>query len=102
MKWPVPTRMRTFLGFLDTFVVCCSVIVMAQISHADPLDPLHHSLPAKIEGWKALLEEDHIYDRETIFDYIDGAGTRFSLGNSSPDRIELIKLGWKKDGFIKT
>ena len=32
--------------------------------------------------------------------HIDSAGTKFGLGNSRPDRIELIRLGWKEDILI--
>jgi hypothetical protein len=32
--------------------------------------------------------------------HIAAADTRFGLGNSRPDRIQLIKLGWKKDILI--
>jgi hypothetical protein len=32
--------------------------------------------------------------------HIEAADTKFSLGNSHPDRIELIKLGWDKDVLI--
>lgn len=32
--------------------------------------------------------------------HIAAAGTQFGLGNSRPDRIQLIKLGWKKDVLI--
>ena len=32
--------------------------------------------------------------------HIEAADTRFNLGNSQPDRIELIKLGWQEEIFI--
>jgi hypothetical protein len=32
--------------------------------------------------------------------HIAAADSRFGLGNSRPDRIELVKLGWKKDVLI--
>ncbi len=32
--------------------------------------------------------------------HIEAADTRFNLGNSHPDRIELIKLGWQEEIFI--
>jgi hypothetical protein len=32
--------------------------------------------------------------------HIEAADTRFSLGNSHPERIELIKLGWDADMLI--
>jgi len=32
--------------------------------------------------------------------HIEAADVRFGLGNSHPDRIELIKLGWMQDSLI--
>jgi len=32
--------------------------------------------------------------------HIEAADIKYALGNSHPDRIELIKLGWEKDLFI--
>ncbi len=32
--------------------------------------------------------------------HIEAADTQFGLGNSHPDRIQLIKLGWQKDVLI--
>jgi hypothetical protein len=32
--------------------------------------------------------------------HIAAADSRFGLGNSRPDRIELVKLGWKKDVLV--
>jgi hypothetical protein len=32
--------------------------------------------------------------------HIEAADIKYALGNSHPDRIELIKLGWEKDIFI--
>ncbi len=32
--------------------------------------------------------------------HIEAAGTKFGLGNSHPDQIKLIKLGWEKERLI--
>lgn len=32
--------------------------------------------------------------------HIEAADVRFALGNSRPDRIDLIKIGWQKDALI--
>jgi len=32
--------------------------------------------------------------------HIEAADTKFGIGNSHPDRINLIRLGWEKDRFI--
>jgi hypothetical protein len=32
--------------------------------------------------------------------HIEAADTKFGLGNSHPDRIDLVKLGWQEDILI--
>ena len=39
----------------------------------DKRDILGNLLPREINGWEAK-EKDQLYDPQTIFDYIDGAG----------------------------
>jgi len=39
----------------------------------DPKEALASLLPDEVEGWRAAAE-DRLFDPETIFDYIDGAG----------------------------
>lgn len=40
----------------------------------EPLDSIRASLPVGVGDWKALEGEDRLYDQESIFEYIDGAG----------------------------
>lgn len=59
------------------FLILCSmpgcVLLMKGHSFANSLMYLASDLPRQVEGWSAE-EEDQVYDGETIFDYIDGAG----------------------------
>lgn len=44
------------------------------------IEELKSLLPEEVASWKALAE-DEVYDRETIFDYIDGAGEVYRAYN---------------------
>ena len=53
---------------------------MVSVSDAGPLEELQHALPEKVMTW-SKAEEDHVYDGQTIFDYIDGAGEVYRAYN---------------------
>jgi hypothetical protein len=53
---------------------------MAEKSHADSLDILRSKLPDRVMGWRAG-PKDLFFDRETIFDYINGAGEVYRAYN---------------------
>jgi hypothetical protein len=53
---------------------------MIPTSDAGPLEELHHALPEKVMTW-SKAEEDHVYDGQTIFEYIDGAGEVYRAYN---------------------
>jgi hypothetical protein len=68
-------------------------------------------LPAEAQGWKAEAE-DHLYDRDSIFEYIDGAGEVYRAFNfrellsrrfhraGMPDIIiDLFDMGSPADAF---
>ncbi len=68
-------------------------------------------VPGEISGWKAQ-EEVEIYDRETIFDYIDGAGEiylmygfrevmvlRLSKSDQPTILVEVFDMGSSEDAF---
>jgi hypothetical protein len=72
---------------------------------------LQNLLPQEIDGWKAGVK-DELYDPETIFDYIDGAGEVYRAYNfelllarrftkeGQPDIIaDLFKMASSKDAF---
>ena len=54
--------------------------MMIQKSYADPLQTLRAALPKQIQGWRAE-PDDRVFDDETIFDYIDGAGEVYRAYN---------------------
>lgn len=77
----------------------------------DKKDILGNLLPQEINGWEAK-EKDKLYDPQTIFDYIDGAGEvyrsynfrlllarRFSK-SGQPDLVaDLFEMASSKDAF---
>jgi hypothetical protein len=65
---------------LMTVFICGVSLLMTQESYADPLQPLQASLPKQILGWSAE-PNDRLFDDETIFDYIDGAGEVYRAYN---------------------
>ena len=56
------------------------VFFMIPMSDAGPLEKLQSALPDKVLPW-TKAEEDHFYDSQTIFDYIDGAGEVYRAYN---------------------
>jgi len=53
---------------------------MIPVTDARPLEELQHALPEKVMTW-SKAEEDRVYDGQTIFDYIDGAGEVYRAYN---------------------
>lgn len=85
--------------------------LIIQESYADPVKILQQALPKQIKGWTAE-PEDRIYDRETIFDYINGAGEvyrayhmeiclsrRYTNPNAPPLVMDIFQMGSSKDAF---
>jgi len=66
--------------FLMAVFICGFSLLMIQKSHADPLQALQAALPDQVAGWKAE-SNDRLFDDETIFDYIDGAGEVYRAYN---------------------
>lgn len=77
----------------------------------DPKETLASFLPDKVEGWRAAAE-DRIFDQETIFDYIDGAGEvyrsynfrrllsrRYERQDRSALVADLFDMGSSRDAF---
>lgn len=77
----------------------------------DELIRLGKLLPQEVNGWKAQ-EKDKLYDPETIFDYIDGAGEVYRSYNfrhllvrrytkaGKPDIVaDFFDMGASKDAF---
>ena len=112
MKWFVPIRLHVFPGFPKLLMICFALTIMALKSYAGFLDVIHHALPLTKEGWKAVPGEDRIYDHETIFDYIDGAGEVYRAYNmkrclsrryTNPEGpsivLDIFDMGSSEDAF---
>ncbi|HHF51573.1 MAG TPA: hypothetical protein ENL46_02655, partial [Candidatus Aminicenantes bacterium] len=83
---------------------------MTGTKNKDSMD-LSLLVPEKVNGWKAG-EEDRIYDKETIFDYIDGAGEvynayqfkklrarNFSRPGSPDILVDLFDMGSSRNAY---
>ncbi len=80
-------------------------------SLAKPLDLLQTGLPVELLGWKAE-PKDLIFNNETIFDYIDGAGEvyrayglryclsrRFKMVNNPDIILDIFDMGTSENAF---
>ena len=81
------------------------------LSIAKPLDVLRENLPNELLGWKTE-PKDLIFNNETIFDYIDGAGEvyraydmrnclsrRFKKINSPDIILDIFDMGTSENAF---
>ncbi|MGD8371627.1 MAG: hypothetical protein PVF76_12785 [Syntrophobacterales bacterium] len=88
-----------------------SSLMMMQKSHADELEGLSAVLPSQVGVWTAE-PKDRIYDTDTIFSYIDGAGEvyraynmrsclsrRYSSSNSPAIVLDIFDMGTSEDAF---
>lgn len=84
---------------------------MNQPVHAFSAEDIVTDLPEKIQGW---VKEGHYdaYDRQTIFDYIDGAGEvyraynlrrclslRYARSAETPITLDIFEMGSSADAF---
>lgn len=85
--------------------------MIMQKSHAEQLDVLSAALPSQIGIWTAE-PKDRIYDTETIFSYIDGAGEvyraynmrsclsrRYTSPNAPAIVLDIFDMGTSEDAF---
>jgi hypothetical protein len=85
--------------------------MIVENSHADQLNELSAALPSQVGVWIAE-PEDRIYDKETIFSYIDGAGEVYRAYNlrsclsrryTAPDGpaivLDIFDMGSSEDAF---
>lgn len=108
-------RLGCFL-WLACFALAAGVMLstggaMAGEVHAEPLESLGAKIPRVIQGWEAE-GEDRLFDAQTIFDYIDGAGEVYrayrmqrclsrSYASSQGGRIilDLFEMGSSSDAY---
>jgi Family of unknown function (DUF6599) len=62
------------------FIALWINFLMIPMSNAGSLEELQKVLPENVLNW-SKAEQDHFYDSETIFDYIDGAGEVYRAYN---------------------
>jgi len=74
------SSLRALIHVPTIFLIGGLVFFMAEKSHADSLEILGSKLPDRVMGWRAE-PKDHFFDRETIFDYINGAGEVYRAYN---------------------
>jgi hypothetical protein len=102
---------KVILVFLILQTVVYSSLMTMQKSHAEQLDVLSGALPSQIGIWTAE-PKDRIYDRETIFSYIDGAGEvyraynmrsclsrRYTSPNGPAIVLDIFDMGTSEDAF---
>lgn len=99
---------------ITTFAIAtCIVAVLAcGTKKADEeVISVREFVPSEMQGWK-VQEEVEVYDRETIFDYIDGAGEiyllydfrkvtvfRFLKASDPTILVELFDMGSSEEAF---
>jgi hypothetical protein len=94
-------------------VAMCMAVILTCAKDKDHKEtmPMQEFAPTGIDGWKAG-DEIQTYDRETIFDYIDGAGEVYLMYDfqkvmvyrltrtDQPDiLLELFDMGSSQDAF---
>lgn len=96
--------------FLAT--ICTAILVTCSSTDKDEGEVnMRELVPEEIHGW-IMQDEVEIYDRETIFDYIDGAGEIYLMyafrkvavfrlvGAAEPDiSVEVFDMGSSGDAF---
>ncbi len=61
-------------------IILWTGFLMPPMSNAGSLEELQKVLPENVLNW-SKAEQDHFYDSQTIFDYIDGAGEVYRAYN---------------------
>jgi len=102
---------KVILVFLILQTVGYSSLMTIEKSHAEQLDVLSGALPSQIGIWTAE-PKDRIYDRETIFSYINGAGEvyraynmrsclsrRYTSPNGPAIVLDIFDMGTSEDAF---
>lgn len=102
---------KVILVFLILQTLGYSSLMTMQKSHAEQLDLLFAALPRQMGMWTAE-PKDRMYDAETIFHYIDGAGEVYRAYNmrnclsrhyTSPSGpaivLDIFDMGTSEDAF---
>lgn len=99
------------LAWIAIFLILQGGIGLKSFDSKDEKIDLSELLPLEVNGWEAK-EKDKVYDPETIFDYIDGAGEvyrsynfkelrvrRYSKENQPDIIADLFDMGSSRDAF---
>jgi hypothetical protein len=102
---------KVILVFLILQTLGYSSLMTMQKSHAEQLDLLSATLPRQMGMWTAE-PKDRMYDAETIFRYIDGAGEvyraynmrsclsrRYTSPNAPAIVLDIFDMGTSEDAF---
>jgi hypothetical protein len=97
--------------FLIPALIGIWLLLMLQNAQAAALETLHAALPNRVTEWTAE-PKDHIYDRQTIFSYIDGAGEvyraynmqkclsrRYTAANGPAIVLDVFDMGSSEDAY---
>jgi hypothetical protein len=102
--------MKRFLWGILLLSISGGFFCMTNTKNENYMD-LSLLIPEEVNGWKAR-EEDKVYDEETIFDYIDGAGEvynayqfkklrarHFSRPESPNILVDLFDMGSSRNAY---
>jgi hypothetical protein len=105
-----PVKKPFFLLLILATAGCLSLFLVRE-SFAQTLKDLAASLSRQLGAWTAK-DPDGIYDRETIFDYINGAGEvyrahnmqtclsrRYTASGEPPIVMDIFDMGTSRDAF---
>lgn len=102
---------KAFFLLLIYATAGCLTLFLVRESFAQTLKGLAASLPRQLGAWTAE-DPDGVYDRETIFDYINGAGEvyraydmqtclsrRYASPGEPPIVMDIFDMGTSRDAF---
>jgi hypothetical protein len=102
---------KAFFLLLIYATAGCLPFFLVRESFAQTLKSLAASLPRKLGAWTAK-DPDGVYDRETIFDYINGAGEvyraynmqtclsrRYAMPGEPTIVMDIFDMGTSRDAF---
>lgn len=98
-------------ALLSGLLAAAMVVTTTAMTHALSVSELQPKLPVEINGWQAAAE-DRIFDDQTIFSYIDGAGEvyraynmqsclsrRFEKKSEPAIILDVFDMGRSEDAF---
>ena len=110
MRHSFPSRYTLISAII--FAICIMAVLMCTTADKSPKTmEMRDFVPGEFQGWQAQ-DTIEVYDRETIFDYIDGAGEiyrsygfrklvvlRMSRAGQPAIVVELFDMGTSEDAY---